>query len=45
MAPIQIVGNTFQRGPVAQDCAREIAAPYRTIWRDNTFSLGSACTS
>jgi hypothetical protein len=45
VGPIQIVGNTFQRGPVAQDCAREIAAPYRTVWRDNTFSLGSACTS
>jgi hypothetical protein len=44
-APVQIIGNSFQRGPVSGDCAIEMAPPYDTVWRGNTFSLGSPCGS
>jgi hypothetical protein len=43
--PVRILDNTFQRGPVSQDCANSIAPPYRTMWAGNTFVLGSPCTS
>jgi hypothetical protein len=44
-APAQIVGNDFQKGPPPTTCATSKSALYRTVWRDNTFQLGSACTS
>lgn len=44
-APAQIIANAFQKGPVSQDCAQSKAAPYLTVWRDNTFTLGGACRS
>jgi hypothetical protein len=37
--PVQIVGNIFQAPPVPEDCAREIAPPYNTVWRNNIFLL------
>jgi hypothetical protein len=45
IGPVQIIGNSFQRGPVSADCALETAPPYHTVWRGNTFSLGSPCGS
>ena len=45
VAPAQVIGNDFQKGPQPGDCARFKAPPYRTVWRDNTFRLGSACVS
>jgi hypothetical protein len=44
-APAQVIGNDFQKGPQAGECARYKAAPFRTVWKDNTFRLGSACAS
>jgi hypothetical protein len=45
VAPAQVIGNDFQKGPQPTDCARFKAAPFRTVWKDNTFRMGSACTS
>jgi hypothetical protein len=42
--PARVIGNDFQKGPVREDCARFTAPPYRTVWRHNTFRLGSPCT-
>jgi hypothetical protein len=45
VAPAQVIGNDFQKGPQPGDCARFKSAPFRTVWKDNTFRLGSPCTS
>jgi hypothetical protein len=45
VAPSQVIGNDFQLGPQPGDCARFKAAPFHTVWKDNTFRMGRACNS
>lgn len=42
--PARVIGNDFQKGPVRSDCTQFTAPPYRTVWRNNTFRLGRACS-
>ncbi|MDX6466674.1 MAG: hypothetical protein QOI27_1714 [Gaiellaceae bacterium] len=45
VAPALVIGNDFQKGPQPGDCARFKSAPFRTVWKNNTFRLGSPCSS
>lgn len=45
VAPAQVIGNDFQLGPQPGDCAAFKAAPFHTVWKDNTFRLGRPCSS
>jgi len=43
-APVQIVQNLFARSPPDNECARYLAGPYLTGWKENVFADG-ACGS
>jgi len=43
--PMQVTGNSFQRGPSASECAKYRGAPYRVSWTSNQFLLGRRCGS